>query len=754
MRPLWIFIAALGIVPPAASAREPAQQALSIPADQAWTDTKIDVTPSTPLHLEASGSCRISRLRFADWLLGAGGDRVVGPQGTYVWPRRYAPQGPFPMPAMAEGPTPAFALIGKIGDDGPPFYVGQRYDGIAGRAGRLWLGLNDDQIAGNRGHFRVEVELASLPSTPAVSAPVLEPDLDKGSPVPDARVLLLYVDGLRADVLHEMAEAGFLPNFKAVFLDRGLEVGNAFTVFPSNTLISNGSLFTGRFSDGTGIKSQNQFERTTLKPRGQLSAWLPDGFMPQPSTHVLDLLDKYAPESTHTFLVQRGVPTLGTRLGKAYRFTTLPIAPLNPPPLWLHRAINTIGPFGLSTQLPSRLDVVNAQYAVEEMLGDPDARVIAVWLPMVDKRCHHSARGQFGAARRDLALADRYLGRILERLRQVRWDGSTYLVLVSDHGHMGGESRVNRACNLPRDWAHRTLGSNARVVGQEWTHPGIDPARFVFFDNQGSGQAKMFLPYGSLLSGPWRRNRLYELTHYELRGGQRNVNLLASLKAFRPEAWREGEPPPVDLILIKLDDRRVLVYRDEENQAIIHREEGAGGAERYRYEPIRRAAQSEDGAFRLDSPAVGVDPLGYLSETGPGHHAQDPAWWIQPHTAQEWLEATAHTRYPDAVVAMAKFFAWKPPVEDLADARDPDVLVTASPGWSFRSDDGLGTDHGYPLQHSMRICFFIAGPNVRHGVLTRPHRIVDVLPTVLEMAGWSYDPQEFDGRAVTGIYEE
>ena len=103
---------------------------------------------------------------------------------------------------------------------------------------------------------------------------------------------------------------------------------------------------------------------------------------------------------------------------------------------------------------------------------------------------------------------------------------------------------------------------------------------------------------------------------------------------------------------------------------------------------------------------------------------------------------------------MATFFAWKPPVEDLAEARDPDLLVTASDGWSFRSDGGEGTDHGYPLATSMRISLFLAGPNIAHGVLPAPHRIVDVLPTILEMTGWPYDPKALDGKAIRGIYEE
>jgi hypothetical protein len=746
-----IALAGLALLgPPVVRAEEPLARSLIVRADRAWTDTGLEVGEGERLRLDATGSARMARLRLRDWFSGWEADRRTGPQGTYVWPRPNRPHRPLPLAAFAEGPHPAFCLIGRIGTDGAPFFVGAAFDGAAPRTGRLWLGVNDDDVRDNSGHFHVTIRHggAPLPSEP----PAVETGHRAGRPVAGARVILVYVDGLRADVLREMAAAGFLPHFKALFLDQGLAVPNAFSVFPSNTLIANGSLFTGLFSDGTGIKSQNQFERSTLKPRGQLSAWLPDGFIPHPATRVLNLLDKYAPEDTHAFLIKRGVPTVSTRLGKAFRFTTLPIAPLNPPPLWLHRAVNTLGPFGLSTRLPTRLDRVNARYAVEDLLGDPDARLIAVWWPIVDKTCHHSGRGQFGAARRDLALADRYLGAIRSRLRELGWERTTYLILVSDHGHLGGDTGVNRRCNLPRDWAHRQLGWNTKVVGQEWLHPGVAPDRFVFFDNQGAGQAKAFLPYGSYFHGPWRRNRLHELTHYRA-GPGRTINLLKSLKAFRPPEPDGAAGDPIDLILLKLDERRVLLCRDEDNQALIHRLVDSTGRETYRYEPIRRVRQGPDGAIAADAAKPGQDPLGYLQDRAFLEAVGDSHWLSAPHTAQEWLEASAATRYPDAVVTMAKFFAWRPALQDLADVRDPDFVVTASPGWSLRSDDGEGTDHGYPLAESMRITLIIAGPNIPHGALARPTRLVDVLPTILEMVGQPYTPAELDGQAITGIYE-
>ena len=144
------------------------------------------------------------------------------------------------------------------------------------------------------------------------------------------------------------------------------------------------------------------------------------------------------------------------------------------------------------------------------------------------------------------------------------------------------------------------------------------------------------------------------------------MNLLESLAAFHPPEWDGRGPKPVDLILVKLDERRVFLYRDEDRQAILHRE-GDGSQERYRYEPVRALVQSDGGELRYEPAAPGLDPLGYLQDAAFRKSAGGAGWLATTHTAREWLHATSQTRYPDAVVAMSKFFAWQHPVTDLAD---------------------------------------------------------------------------------------
>ncbi len=736
---------------------------LVVPSTQVWTDTGIDVAAGQRLRIDAEGLVRITRLKMREAWLGPDFDDRVGPEGTYRWRRddesdeRKAT--PFPLPAGAMGPYPAYALIGRVGADGEPFHVGRAFRGAAPRGGRLWLGINDGDAHDNRGQFHVKVVLDAPEPEPSAPPPVIQPDGQAG-PRPDARVLLLYVDGLRPDVMREMAAAGYLPTIKQVFLDGGLDCANAFTTFPSNTLVANGALFTGLLPDRTGIKSQNQFERTAPhRPRGQLSEWLPDWLLARTSSgpRVSDLLDKFAPENTYHSLRQRGIRPLSVYLRAHYQCTVLPIAQINPPIQWLHRALNTVtNPFAAAVRIPHDLDRINAEFVIDELLGDPDTRVIAAWFPMVDKVSHHSPRGQFGGARRELAVFDRLLARILARLRQVGWDRSTYLILLSDHGHIGGERAVNRPCNLAADFFYRRMGWNVRVVGEQWTVPGLDPARFVFLDHQAWAQAAIYLPKTSYQHGPWQRNTLAELMSYQAGSIRGPVNLLETLAAFRPEE-APGLANPVDLVLVKLDDAKVLVYRSATNQAIIHIDRDAAHGERYRYEPVQRISQDADGRYQWQPGAPGEDPLGYVRDPAVQRavgNGSVMAWLQQPHDAREWLAATAMTDYPDAIVGMAKFFSWQSPVQDLGPARDPDLLVTAARGWTFRSDGTEGTDHGSPLPEAMRMTLCFSGPGIRHGVLLEPHRIVDVMPTILTMVGTPYHAEQLDGRAITGIYEQ
>jgi hypothetical protein len=105
-----------------------------------WQSTGVRVGQDDLLTVEAEG----------EWTYTPG--EVHGPEGHRVYraPRFY------PLPDVPGG-----ALIGRIGEEGAPFYVGQRMNRRVREEGFLYLRIDDDILSDNEGHVTVEVEVRS-----------------------------------------------------------------------------------------------------------------------------------------------------------------------------------------------------------------------------------------------------------------------------------------------------------------------------------------------------------------------------------------------------------------------------------------------------------------------------------------------------------------------------------------------------------------------------------------------------------------
>ena len=109
----------------------------SVDSRTAWTDTGIDVRGGQDVVFTASGQVR--------W----GPNRRDGAAGE----RNSPSNSGRPMPSRN-----AAALIGKVGENGDPFFIGDDQGPIRMRgSGRLFLGLNDDYLQDNSGSLRVTI---------------------------------------------------------------------------------------------------------------------------------------------------------------------------------------------------------------------------------------------------------------------------------------------------------------------------------------------------------------------------------------------------------------------------------------------------------------------------------------------------------------------------------------------------------------------------------------------------------------------
>jgi len=113
------------------------ERQVNISALDPWTNTGVDVRTGQEIYFKASGEVRWGPNRRD----GAGGERNS--------PRNLNR----PLPDRA-----AAALIGRIGELGDPFFIGDDPGPFRARtSGRLFLGINDDVFGDNSGSLRVVV---------------------------------------------------------------------------------------------------------------------------------------------------------------------------------------------------------------------------------------------------------------------------------------------------------------------------------------------------------------------------------------------------------------------------------------------------------------------------------------------------------------------------------------------------------------------------------------------------------------------
>lgn len=113
------------------------EREIAVEAKRAWNDTGIDVRGGQTIYFSASGRIH--------W----GPGRDSGAEGEHDSPRNAAR----PIPTR-----PGAALIGRIGNGNDYFFIGDDKGPIRVRSsGRLFLGINDDNLTDNNGILRVTV---------------------------------------------------------------------------------------------------------------------------------------------------------------------------------------------------------------------------------------------------------------------------------------------------------------------------------------------------------------------------------------------------------------------------------------------------------------------------------------------------------------------------------------------------------------------------------------------------------------------
>ena len=742
--------------------------AMLVPGNSPWTDTGVEVQAGQPVTITAQGQIHVGKLRDT----GDGSQRSVGPEGTFLYSDELHGRD-FPLPAAGSGPAPCFCLIARIGA-GAPFFVGQACSLRAPASGRLYLGVNDFDPFGNLGGFLAEVSLP-VDVQPLQQRLEVPAGLEEGEPVPDCDVVVFYVDGLRPDIVEELAAMGQIPNLRRHFVEGGTHLCNAFTAFPSDTITSNGTMWTGCFSDRHGLKGQVRFSRHRRNSDSFLEPMGPGRSSRQLGLRGVDRL-LYEGQATTVRTIQgpeaetywRGTrcsetPAVYDHLradGSDWSTGVLPIMTQTPPLLWT-RSMARYLPYLQSHQAWRYIDDANTHYALRHLISQR-RRVTVIWLPETDSVSHKECRGQFGSTRRTIVKADELVGEVTAALEAQGRLQSTYLVLVSDHGHLGGQtshlSRFDLANEVffhPREvtrdgrWVGGGLGLSVRQHRFRNFHPTDGDLQFAFIDGDSDGAARVFLPRGGYQSQNWTGpNTAADLLSYSVASHLPPVNLpefLAGMTARHDDGTIRH---PIDLVLLKLSAEAILITTADRGQAVIDRRRDAAGQWLYRYTPVEGVRPTPDGRVEFHAAAAArTDPLGLLQRVR-------PAFLRQFHDEQTWLYVTATSQYPDAVVTLTRHMLWQESILDQEQEYAPDLVVTARHGWLFGTQNTPGTTHGYPLAESVRATWYISGPNIRRGARAQaPCRLADLTPTLLALTSTPYPVESLDGRPLRNIFE-
>ena len=737
-----------------------------VPANEEWISTGLNIREGQAITITAAGKI-VAKCKDR-W--GQGSASEVTPAGTYFVNDGIANQQ-FPLPSGAHGPSPCFALIGRIGKT-PAFFIGKGKSWIAKHSGQLYLGINDFDVKLNSGEFTAQV---SQPRKiqPIAHERVLDSDDQRGEPHPGSKAIVFYVDGLRPDVVREMAAMGHIPNIKRLFIDGGTWMSNAFTAFPSDTITSNGTMWTGCFSDRHGLKAQVRFSRRALASKSYLDPLGPsrssrllkpsgaDGVVHKAQEFALKQARGSKAASTWKASQTTDVPPLYAHLqvnGSDWATGVLPMMTEMPPPLWT-RSMTRHLPYMRAHEAWRYIDDANTTFAVRHLI-EQQQPVTIIWLPETDSVSHKMCRGQFGMTRRTIAHADLMIGRIAAEIEARGRLNSTYFMLVSDHGHHGGRLSHLKHFDIANELVHRQrqvtrsgqwvgggLGMSARQHRSWNRHRGDTAKQFMFIDGDTDGAARIFVPKGDYRSNDWSGpNRAADLISYQVAEHLPNVNLVDVFANCQVSDGAGNIERPIGLVLMKLNDESILVATADRGQAVIERQRADNGRYIYRYQVINNLrVENNEVAYSVDEHPE-VDPLELLTHL---HHESLKHF----HNEAEWLKATSRTKYPDSVVALTRHMLWQENIRDREAEYAPDLVVTARTGWYFGGKASPGTMHGYPFADAMRASMFVSGPNIRRAArIEAPCRLADLTPTLLDMVGALPDDYQFDGVPLRNIY--
>ncbi|MBI4866481.1 MAG: alkaline phosphatase family protein [Candidatus Wallbacteria bacterium] len=586
-------------------------------------------------------------------------------------------------------------------------------------------------------------------------------------------LLLIDIDGLRPDKLEEMltSREGLgqeaLPNFDRFVARRGAFLRNHVTCFPSSTYPGTTTFLTGRHSKSHRIQSNTLFFKDIkdAQDRASLSAARKRNWVDYLSTkqgkfaaedvpgdhpYIFEMLQ---PAALTFFPTSRGVHPRFSKDGFLMGMTGM-----------FFEHDGSYVPFGDrgfdDLTITAAYEMVNDgnPYTKDGRAFLP-AKLMGHYFAWIDHASHAAVQGQAGPeVRRFLEYQDRLFGRLMRMIERLGIMEELVVAIISDHGHFAGpaetgsESAPAKDGNVPYSLSKRFEEKGFKLRRSDKSFQEYDACLIT----DGEGTVRVYLPR----SGTHRwdnRHTFDQLKAYTRARDGMPVNILETMFFVSGPDGRLSVNPAVDVGMMVGRDmptaglREYVVYTAKPLAGSSRQKRSGDVRDRGAFSVIRRSTQDGQLRYRYVY-RKGLDPLGYEQKVPAVRDASGPVedGWYQTDYIDErdWLAMTMDTDYPDAPFAIDNFFSGPD---------QTDLIVSAKPGYCFDESAKDRSDHGYLLAPSMRSTLLIAGRGIKRGMVsTRPHRSVDMIPTVLTALGAKdvLARVKLDGRVADEILEE
>ncbi|MEO6325600.1 MAG: alkaline phosphatase family protein, partial [Thermoanaerobaculia bacterium] len=498
---------------------------------------------------------------------------------------------------------------------------------------------------------------------------------------PPRSVCVLFFDGLSHEAFEHLVTSGALPNMKRELVDRGLVVDTAVASIPSETYPNLSGMLTGLFPGHHGIPA---------------NVWL-DRRMHHHEAHT----NIFRTWSAASYL-EPEARTLYERLPADTVAVTTPIA--KGATVQSKNLVSLMASFARNDW--TFLDRKTIDDVGDAYVGAFGARKLPslVWGHLLGPdEVAHSDGPDSAAFRMTMSSADRAFGRLVRRLKRRGIYDHVLFVLIGDHGNAPYTQFVDAD-----ELVHRALFSHpaaADCITGDCTLVTPPPA--------GKGHQKFDVGNAQIAVGAYRGVMIWlpatrdpeniPLAFRNRKGKgrkQRSVTIVKSMPPPSSFAAALAQLPEIEIVVTRGAEAGQVEIYGAHGRGLIVREDFENRPSRYRYEVLE-----------------GIDPTGYAT-----HEAVKPMLGGS-HSADEWLDATLSTSYPDLVVQLAEYFD---------SPRAPDVYFSPKDGFGFKAGKAAG--HGGLARREMIVPLIFAGPGVVPGH-RKSARSIDLAPTLLQYLG-------------------